>query len=109
MTRFMASRKNKSDIVLESYMRFLRMCKLLLTDTSRPFEISDIPEDNEFYKDALEVAKMNKVDLRHATVHQSDTIMLDMLYNAWNDINVGGSIDINVKFNVSNGRKDTKA
>jgi len=96
MTQCMANQK-KSDEALSRYMRFLRMCKLLL---SEDFSIGKIDKSNEFYADAVETARMDKIDLEKATAAQGDTIILDMLYNAWNDINVGGNIKIFVTFEV---------
>lgn len=84
----------------DSYMRFLRLCKTLLTDTGKQFELKDITPENEFFDDMVQTLKMDKYNLGTITPQQTDTIVLDMLFNAWNDINVAPNVDIEVKFKV---------
>ena len=40
---------------------------------------------------------IEKCDLIKIGSRQADTVMMDMLFDAWNDINVGGKIDVSVK------------
>ena len=99
MTRFMANRnKNDADVkALENYMRFLRLCKVLLTDNGTQFDLKMIRPGDEFYDLMVQWAKADRIDICKADPSQTDAVMLDMLYDAWNDINVGGKIDINIK------------
>ena len=84
----------------DSYMRFLRMCKTFLSDTGKPFELTDITPENEFWDDMIQTLKMDKYNLGTITPQQTDTIVLDMLFNAWNDICVAPNVTIEVKFKV---------
>jgi len=99
MTRYMASRKknDKGADALEKYLRFLRLCKLLLTDTGYEFDLRSIRPDNEFRGLMMKWLEIEKCDLIKIGSRQADTVMMDMLFDAWNDINVGGKIDVNIK------------
>ena len=70
---------------------------ITLTDTGYEFDLRSIRPDNEFHGLMMRWLEIEKCDLIKIGSRQTDTVMMDMLFDAWNDINVGGKIDVNIK------------
>ena len=105
--RFMGNRKNdKEKKSLDAIMRFMRLCKLMLTDTGKQCDLALIDDGSEFHDLMDKWLKVHKFSKDSVDSRQTDTVIVDMLFDAWNDIDVGCSIDITVK--VNEGRKDSK-
>ena len=70
---------------LEAFFRYYKLSSLLF-DRRRDeiYNITDIPENNEFYKPAMEIAKQLDIDWKNMSHEDSNRIMLSLLEDAFN-------------------------
>lgn len=72
-------------MTLEAFFRYYKLSSLLF-DRRRDeiYNVTDIPENNEFYKSAMEIAKQLDIDWNNMTHEDSNRIMLSLLEDAFN-------------------------
>lgn len=97
--------QKENNAAFDNYMRFLRLCKLLLKNDMMANKIA---KDNEFYELARKTTEEYHVNWDNMNFSDSDSIMLDMLFTAWQDIRVGQNVDIKVTFNVYGDKRNSK-
>lgn len=70
---------------LEAFFRYYKLSSLLF-DRRRDeiYNVTDIPENNEFYKPAMEIAKQLDIDWKNMSHEDSNRIMLSLLEDAFN-------------------------
>lgn len=70
---------------LEAFFRYYKLSSLLF-DRRRDeiYNVTDIPEDDEFYKPAMEIAKQLDIDWKNMSHEDSNRIMLSLLEDAFN-------------------------
>lgn len=70
---------------LEAFFRYYKLSSLLF-DRRRDeiYNVTDIPETDEFYKPAMEMAKQLQIDWNNMTHEESNRIMLSLLEDAFN-------------------------
>lgn len=70
---------------LEAFFRYYKLSSLLF-DRRRDeiYNVTDIPEEDEFYKPAMEIAKQLDIDWKNMSHEDSNRIMLSLLEDAFN-------------------------
>lgn len=70
---------------LEAFFKYFKLSSLLF-DRRRDeiYNVTDIPEDDEFYKPAMEIAKQLDIDWKNMSHEDSNRIMLSLLEDAFN-------------------------
>lgn len=72
-------------MTLEAFFRYYKLSSLLF-DKKRDeiYNVTDIPENDEFYKPAMEMAAHLQIDWNNMTHEDSNRIMLSLLEDAFN-------------------------
>lgn len=78
---------SKSRQTLDAFFRYYKLSSLLFdTRKEEIYNVNDIPESNEFYEMAKDMAKQLNIDWTGMTHEDSNRIMLALLEDAFNMI-----------------------
>lgn len=78
------SPENKQQTI-EAFFKYFKLSGLLFDRRcDEIYNVTDIPENNEFYKPAMEIAKQLDIDWKNMSHEDSNRIMLSLLEDAFN-------------------------
>lgn len=69
----------------QAFGEFIELCKYLFGDDA-PQDMNEIPSDNQFYPVAKDIAKETKIDWDKMTHAESNSLMLNLLADYWDQI-----------------------
>jgi hypothetical protein len=72
------------DLFLKTYMGYIGLSKILFGNIENPiYDITEIPEENEFHLPARKIAESLGIDWKHMTHDESNRIMLALLEDTY--------------------------
>ncbi len=74
----MATKKELLEKSQKSFEDFINLSKYILCDDA-PYDINEIPEDNQFYKTAREISDEMGLDWNKMSHDESNRVMLNLL------------------------------
>lgn len=67
----------------EKGLRFMELAKLLFSGKTDIYDINELDENNEFYKDAVKLAEEMEIDWKTMSHEDSNRIMLALLEDTY--------------------------
>lgn len=81
----MATKKEQLEQSQNALMEFMALAKYLFTDDA-PYDVKEIPQDNQFYQTIKEIADEMELDWENMTHDESNRVMLNVLSEYYNRI-----------------------
>ena len=91
------------ELLRATYMRYIALSKMLFGQEESVYDINELKKDNEFYKDAVAIAKSLGIKWKTMTHDESNRVMLALLedtYNAMAAVGDKKNLAIEVKLKV---------
>lgn len=91
------------ELLRATYMRYIALSKMLFGQEETVYDINELKKDNEFYKDAVAIAKSLGIKWKTMTHDESNRVMLALLedtYNAMAAVGDKKNLAIEVKLTV---------
>lgn len=71
-------------LLKDTYVRYIALSKVLFGQDENMYDINELRKDNEFYKDAVAIAKSLGIKWKTMTHDESNRIMLALLEDTYN-------------------------